>query len=234
MSNYSGFIIADPEGGAVGQREIEVVGGDVTKGVSFQFTGTDFGLKVWGRYLLHSPHPLADEEWSPKGFDYRVYVVRGRARLIVLAPRRSIAEYCWNKVFQQHVARVFRRVNILVPTMVSFCADPNSEFLITSLFGDYSGSTTFLKRLSFYGDEVTRSAMFEMYHGHFNFYRAGLGRRLFEGLPSLKPNEEGEIVQLGSTGNISMELRNRRDARELIAVINFVMEHRWVEDWVPE
>jgi hypothetical protein len=122
----------------------------------------------------------------------------------------------------------------MVPALVSFCADPASEFLITSLFGDYSGPTTLLKRISFYGDEVTKSAMFETYHGQFNFYRAGLGRRLFEGIPSPKPNEEGEIVQLGSTGNISMELRNHKDASELISVINFVMEHRWVEDWVPE
>jgi hypothetical protein len=235
MSKYSGFLIADPGGGDVDARELEV-GIDSAKAseIKFRLVGSDFGLRVWGDYRLHSPQPLADEEWSPVGYEYRVYVVRGRARLIVLAPRRTIAEYLWTRVFQALLPRSFRRVNVRIPELVTFCGLPSAEFLVTSLFGDFSGSATYLKRVALYGDEVTQSALYDQYGKHFNFYRCGLGRRLFGGYPRLKPNEEGEIVQLASTGNVSMELRNRRDARELINVINFVMLHRWVEDWVPD
>lgn len=233
MTQYSGFVIADPSGTAIRGRAIEVTSTAETGGVGLEFTGDDYGIRGWGGYALRSPQPLADEEWRPQGFEYPVYVVRRQSSLIILAPRRLMAEFLWSKVVSRYVDIRFLRVNFVVPAMVAFCASPTSEFLLTSLHGDFAGAATNLRRIALYGDEVTKTALFEEYGRHFNFYRCGLGRRLFSGLPRLKPNEQGEIVQLRSNGNISMELRNRRDACELLNVITFVMSNRWVDDWVP-
>ena len=153
--------------------------------------------------------------------------------MILLAPRRRVIDYALAQILDRRIYPNLRKVSITIDRMIEFCRQKESEFLVTSLHGRFAGPSTQLRSLSLYGDDVTQSSLYATHHELFNFHSGGLGRRLFNGLPKVKPNEEGEIARLGNDGFINLNLATRAKAMELMNVVGFVLRNRWVEDWVP-
>jgi hypothetical protein len=234
MTSYSGYIVAspaaqDPSAVDFEQREPEVAGGPTLSHVRDRV----FNINRWDEYLLSAPAPLSDEPRGRPSYEYQFYTIRGFAKTILLAHRRRIVDYVLSQIIDRRVFPNLRKVSIFVDPMIEYCRRPNSEFLVTSLHGRFSGSATHLRSVSFYGDEVTLSPLYIDHHRLFNFHSAGIGRRLFDGLPRVRSPEDGEIVRLASDGFVNLNLTTRQRARELLDVVSFVMANRWVDDWVP-
>ena len=234
MSSYSGYMLANQAGDTFTVADIERAHSEVAGGPSLVYRDTAFGIKQCGEYVLHSPVPLADEPDTGRGpFAYQLFIVRGRAKLIMLAPRRRMVDYALANIFDRTITPRLRKINVYIEKVIDYCAHADAQFLVTSLHGRFSGASRDVRSLSLYGDDVTSSAIFAEHRDFFNFHSCGLGRRLFDGLPRLRANEEGEIVRLSHDGFLNLNLSSRRDAQELIRVVDFVIQSGWVEDWVP-
>lgn len=234
MSSYSGYMLANQAGDDFTTADIEQREPEVAGGPSLALCGKAYGLRHWGEYLLYSPVSLADEpEGERSRYHYQLLVVRGRAKLIILAPRRRIVDYTLQQILNRKIHPNLRKINIYVEQMIGYCTQQEAEFLVTSLHGRFSGSTRNIRSMSLYGDDVTNSPIYRDNHAYFNFHSCGIGRRLFDGLPRLRPNEEGEIVRISHDGFINLNLSNRRQAIELNQVVDFIVRNRWVNDWVP-
>lgn len=236
MTSLSGFIVASPAARDFMTKDFVMEEPAIPKGATMKLKHTRvFNLARWDEYSLRSFVPLGDETAEENGpFDYLVYIVRGYSKLLVLSHRRRIVEVALAQVFSNCVYPNLRKVPILIDEMIDFCQRPEAEFLITSLHGKYSGSGTDLRSISLYGDDVSRSTLFVEHHGQFNFHTCGLGRRLFDGLPKAALPDDGEVIRIASDGFVSLKLATRAQATEIQSVVDYVMVHRWVEDWVPE
>ena len=153
--------------------------------------------------------------------------------MIVLAARRRIGDYALSQVLDRRIFPNLRKISVHIEQLIEYCTRSDAQFLVTSLHGRFSGSSRNIKSMSLYGDDVTNSPIYRDNHPFFNFHSCGIGRRLFNGLPRLRPNEEGEIVRVSNDGFLNLNLSTRRHARELIRVVDFIVSNRWVEDWVP-
>lgn len=235
MSSYSGYILANHIGSRVTSQQIEVRQPIVAKGPRFLYIDHAYGVSRWSEYSLHAPAPLADEPSDGRSeYQYQVFVVRGSGKVIVLAARRRIVDYVLVHILDRTISPSLRKVSIFVDKLIRFCTTNDSEFLITSLHGRFAGASKNIKSISLYGDDVTNSNVYSDNGRFFNFHSSGLGRRLFDGLPRLKSNEEGEIVRVSHDGFINLNLTTRRQALELMRVVEFIFSNRWVEDWVPK
>jgi hypothetical protein len=234
MSSYSGYMLANHAGDDFATEDIEQRQPEVVGGPSLTLRGSAYGLQRWGEYLLYSPVPLADEpEGDQTGYQYQVLVVRGRAKLIILAARRRIVDYALQSILDRKIYPNLRKINVYIEQMIDYCTKSEAEFLVTSLHGRFSGATRNVRSMSLYGDDVTNSPIYRDNHAYFNFHSCGIGRRLFDGLPRIRPNEEGEIVRVSHDGFLNLNLSTRRQAIELNRVVDFIVSNRWVEDWVP-
>ncbi|MER9730888.1 hypothetical protein [Mesorhizobium sp. M0217] len=234
MSSYSGYIIASPASRDFTSKDFEQREPEVTNGPTLRYLDSAYGIRRWDEYSLSSPVSLADEsEGARERYVYQIFIVRGFAKMIILANRRKIVDYAVNQIFDRRIFPNLRKVSVFVDRMIEHCRQPESEFLVTSLHGRFAGPTTTLRSISLYGDDVTQSPLYVEHHQTFNFHSGGLGRRLFEGLPRVKTYEDGEIVRIASDGFVNLNLSTRTRAQELIDVINFVIVNRWIEDWVP-
>lgn len=234
MASFSGYIIANEGHLDVKARSLELNAEAKSGVVSFNQRGTMFSLKQWHHFELRSLLPLADEEDQNRAnFVYPVIVIKGYGKFVVLAHRRKIVDYVLANVFDELFFPNYRKINIYVDRLIEACADAEHEFLVTSLHGRFSGANRDLKTMSLYGDNVTRSSLYSEFHHLFNFYSCGVGRRLFGGLPRLRPNEEGEIVRVSNDGFISLNVAAKARAQELMHVVNHIVRNRWVDEWVP-
>lgn len=232
MSSFSGYIVACPAARQFSVGELEMTEAEVTNGPTLRFQVSRFGLREWEEYILTSPVPLSDETEGAGRFDYPMFIVRGFSKLVVIAARRRIVDYALAKVLDRVIFPNLRKVNVFVDQLIEHCQGADSEFLITSLHGRFSGPATHLRSISLYGDDVTQSSIYEEHHELFNFHSSGIGRRPSEKLPHFR-QEEGEIVRIANDGFINLNLTTRQRAQELTNVVAFIMAHRWVEDWVP-
>jgi hypothetical protein len=234
MTSYSGYIVASPTSRDFVRSEFEQHKPEAANGPTLLHRHERvFGISRWDEYLLKSPVPLADEPDGGHGYQYQIYIVRGFAKMILLAHRRRIVDYAMGRILDRRIFPNLRKVSVFVDQMIEHCRQPNSDFLVTSLHGRFAGPGTDLRSISFYGDDVTQSSLYANYHQLFNFHSGGIGRRLFGGLPRVRSMEDGEIVRVASDGFVNLNLTTRTRAQELIEVVNFVMVNRWVEDWVP-
>lgn len=233
MSSYSGYMLANQSGDDFTTDDIEQRQPEVVGGPTLTLRGSAYGLQRWGDYLLHSPVPLVDEpDGDRTGYQYQLLVVRGRAKLIILAPRRRIVDYVLQHILDRKIYPNLRKISVYIDQMISHCTQAEAEFLVTSLHGRFSGATRNVRSMSLYGDDVTNSPIYRDNHDYFNFHSCGIGRRLFDGLPRLR-QEEGEIVRVSHDGFLNLNLSTRRQANELNKVIDFIVSNRWVEEWVP-
>ncbi len=234
MSSYSGYMLANQAGDSFTNEHIEQAQPEVKGGPRLINRDHAFGLPRWGEYVLHSSVPLADEPDSDRSaYQYQVFVVRGHAKLVVLASRRRIVDYVLTHILDRKIFPNLRKINVYIDQVIDYCTKTEAQFLITSLHGRFSGAARNVRSMSLYGDDVTNSPIYRDNHPYFNFHSCGIGRRLFGGLPRLRPNEEGEIVRVSHDGFLNLNLNTRRQAQELIRVVDFIVSNRWVEDWVP-
>jgi hypothetical protein len=234
VQSASGYILATPAAVEISRDILESTKAFREKGPTLHYRDSYFALKRWDEYRLISPIPLADEpEGSRKAYEYSIYIIRGFGKIILLADRRRVAEYVITNIVEKRIFPNFRKVPIYLDRLIDFCREPASEFLITSLYGRFSRPGRQLRTMSLFGDDVTDSELFKQNSHLFNFYQCGLGRRLFDGLPSLRPNEEGEIARVGNDGFVMVNLGDRRRATEFMRVVSFVLRNRWVDGWVP-
>lgn len=235
MTSFSGFIMASPAPRDFSPRDFEMETPAFPKGASLALSQSrTFGMPRWDEFVLTSSIPLSEGGDESGPFKYPLFIVRGYSKLLVLAHRRRIVDHAISQVFNNKVYPNIRKVPLLIDPMIGHCSLPSAEFLITSLHGKYSGPDTHLRSISLYGDDVAKSLVFSEHHELFNFHTCGLGRRLYDGLPKTTPGEDGEILRAASDGFVSLKLTSRSQATEIQAVIDYIMVHRWVEDWVPE
>lgn len=205
-----------------------------SSGPTLKFVESAYAITRWDEFVLTSPIRLGDEaETATAPFKYQVFLVRGLGKFVILAHRRKIADYIIQQLFDRKVFPNFRRAPINVQKLIQRCESVDSEFLITSLHGRFSAPGRALRIMSLYGDDVTDSSVFKSHGELFNFFSCGLGRRLFEGLPRLRPNEEGEITRLANDGFLTMNLTDRHRATEFMKAVNFVLSNKCVDAWVP-
>ncbi|HEX7855926.1 MAG TPA: hypothetical protein VF503_19750 [Sphingobium sp.] len=234
MTSYSGYIIASPAARDYAADEFEQRTPEVVNGPTLSHRNDRvFNIPRWDEYLLQSPTPLSDEPGGQQHYQYQLYIVRGFSKMVVLAHRRRIVDYAMAQILDRKIFPNLRKVSVFVDRMIEHCRRRESEFLVTSLHGRFSGAGTHLRSISLYGDDVTQSTLYVDQHQLFNFHSSGLGRRLFEGLPRMSGLEDGEIVRVASDGFVNLNLTTRQRAEQLIEVVNFIMVNRWVEDWVP-
>lgn len=202
-------------------------------GPTLSFVGSAYAIRRWDEFVLRSPIRLGEEAEAAKPpFEYQVYIVRGLGKFVVFAPRRRVADYLVQQIFDRKILPHFRKVPINIQKVIQKCETPDSEFLITSLHGRFSGAGRSLRIMSLYGDDVTDSIIFRQHHELFNFFSCGVGRRLYSGLPRLRPNEEGEITRVANDGFLSLNLIDRRRAMEFLHVLSFVLRNRCADTWV--
>jgi len=182
MSSYTGYIMASPEPRDFGIEAFEQQESEVAKGPTLaHINGRVFGINRWEEFQLYSSVPLGDEpEGMAEGYGYRLFIVRGFAKVILLAQRRRVVDYAIGQIFDRRIFPNLRRVSVFVDRMIEHCQNPISEFLITSLHGRFSGPSTHLRSISLYGDDVTQSPIYVEHQRLFNFHSGGFGRRLFE------------------------------------------------------
>lgn len=234
MTSYSGYIVASPAPEDFTAEKFERPIKEVAHAPTLtRVSPRVFNVNRWDEYRLKVSIPLADEPREQEEYQYLVYVVRGFAKVILLAPRRRIVDYVIGQILDRQIYPNLRKVSIFIDPMINYCRQSEAEFLVTSLHGRFAGSATQLRSISLYGDDVTQSPLYIEHHQFFNFHSAGLGRRLVDGLPRVPTVEEREIVRISSDGFVNLNLTTRLHAREFLQVINFVMANRWVEDWVP-
>lgn len=235
MTSFSGFIMASPSSRDFAAKDFELSEPTFSKGASLTLSQPrSFGVARWDEFSLTSSIPLSEGPDEDGPYVYPVFIVRGYSKLLVLAHRRRIVDHAITHVFTNKIFPNIRKVPILIDHMIEHCAASSAEFLITSLHGKFSGPDTHLRNISMYGDDVAKSLIFSDHHDLFNFHTCGLGRRLYDGLPKTKPGEDGEIMRVASDGFVSLKLTSRSQALEIQSVIDYIMVHRWVEDWVPE
>ena len=234
MTQFSGYLMARPGDAEVPRDLIELPDPLASGGPTLKFIDSAYALRRWDEFLLRSPIRLAEEaETARPPFDYQVFVVRGLSKFVVLAPRRRVADYLIQQVFDRKIFPSFRRAPINVQKLIQKCETQDSEFLVTSLHGRFSGAGRAVRMMSLYGDDVTDSIVFQQHHELFNFFSCGLGRRLFSGLPRLRPNEEGEITRIANDGFLTLNLLDRRRAVEFLFVLSFILRNKCAESWVP-
>ncbi|WP_141400541.1 hypothetical protein [Magnetospirillum sp. 15-1] len=235
MTSYSGYIVAGRTARDFSSGEFEERTPSVANGPTLTHRSDRvFGISRWDEYLLHSPIPLSDEVDKQQRYQYQIFIVRGFTMMVFLAHRRKIIDYVISNIIDKKISPKLEKVNIAISDMIKHCGGAESEFLVTSMHGRFSGPDTQLSSIALYGDDVTQSSIYINYHNLFNFHSAGLGRRLFDGLPRVRSPEDREIVHVASDGFIYLYLSTRSRAKELLEVVNFIMVNRWVDDWVPD
>lgn len=235
MVPLSGYLLANTSRHDFSSDELAVRTPSREGGPTLHVKGPAFGLRRWDRCELATPVPLDDErtEGATDLYHYPVYLLRGFSKLVLLAERRRIADYVVRFVLEPAVVPRLRKVAVPLDDVVRHCRSPESVFLITSLTGRFSGAARQLKTISLYGEDVTSSSVFSE-HGHlFNATTCGFGRRLFDGLPSISGAEEGEILRLGNDGFVTASIADQARAIEFSRVVRFIVQHRWLEPWVP-
>ena len=235
MGPLSGYLLANTSRTDFTPEQFESEVPRRASGPTLRVVGQAFGLRRWDRYELTSPIPLADEpeDDGRTHHRYAVLILRGHSKLVLLAERRRIADYAARNVLEPAVAPRLRRVAITLDDAVRCCRSAESTFLITSLIGRFSGAAKQLKTIALYGEDVTNSSVFIQHGSLFNATTCGFGRRLFNGLPSLSGADEGEILRLGNDGFVTASIADQARALEFSRVIRFVVEHGWLESWVP-
>ncbi|GEM_PF-3370482 len=234
MTQFSGYLMARAEATDVPRDLLELSAPLARGGPTLKFVSTAYATSRWDEFVLSSPIRLADEsEATVAPFEYQIFIVRGLGKFVILAQRRKVADYVIQQILDRKIFPNFRRAPINIQKLIQRCETPDAEFLITSLHGRFSAAGPSLRIMSLYGDDVTDSPVFKQHGKLFNFFACGLGRRLFEGLPRLRPNEEGEISRLANDGFLTMNLTDRRRATEFMVAINFVLRNRCVDSWVP-
>jgi hypothetical protein len=235
MSVFSGYLVASPAARDFAITEFELHEPDFPDGPTLKHVSArTFGINRWDEFSLRCSQPLMDEvNEGTSGYRYQLFVVRGFAKMIMLAHQRRIVDYALAQIFDRRIFPNLRKASIFVDKMIERCRHPESEFLVTSLHGRFAGANTNLRSISLYGDDVTQSPVYAEHHQLFNFHSSGLGRRLFDGLPRVHSNDDREIVRISSSGALSLPLTTRTQALELLQVMSYVMVNRWVEDWVP-
>ncbi|MGY3582889.1 hypothetical protein ACVIGB_008046 [Bradyrhizobium sp. USDA 4341] len=234
QTQFSGYLMARPGELEVPRDLLQFPRSTVSSGPTFHFVDAAYSVRRWDSFTLESPVPLGEEaETARPPFQYPVFIVRGLSKFVILAPRRKIADYLIQHVLDRQIFPNFRRTPINIQRLIEKAESSDSEFLVTSLHGRFSGPGRTLRMMSLYGDDVTDSVVFRDHHALFNFFSCGLGRRLFDGLPRLRPNEEGEITRITNEGSLTLNLIDRRRAIEFLLVLGFVLRNKCAESWVP-
>ncbi len=199
MGTFSGFLLASPSGSVL-TRELLTISAQGSQSPQLNYRGPFQRLKRWEEFTLLSRKALADEdpEIQKPPYRYRILCVRRGTKLVVLAERRRIAEYVIVQLLNRSIFPNLRKVAIRVDRLIESCQDRTSEFLITSLYGRFSGADTQLRTMLLYGDDVTESAVYREHKELFNFSSCGIGRRLFDDLPRVSSSEDREIVRVGN------------------------------------
>ncbi|MGB0697676.1 MAG: hypothetical protein ACPGOY_18645 [Rhodospirillaceae bacterium] len=231
MSSFSGYILEHKDLSNFSSDRFEQRVPIVHGGPALSFIDFDYGLKKWSKYKLVCFHPLNEEEKrnQPPPYEYDVYIIVGQRNILILSPRKRISEYTKSNILDKKIYPNIKKVNIRLDDLISHCSTNKSEFLITSLHGRFSGSSKNLRSMSLYGDNVTESSLYSENAKYFNFHSCGLGRRLFDGLPRLSANPEGEIVRIGFDGFLTLNISSRKDALELNRVIKYIVQNEWIE-----
>ena len=235
MQGFSGYLLASTAGVTFERKAIAPDEMAASGGASLRFISHAYRLRQWDELELTSPIPLADEVDAEGAgpYKYKVLAVRGFSKVVLLAERRRIVDYVLGQLLDRYVAPRLRKVALNLDETVSFCQLPDSAYLVTSLLGRFAGSARQLRAIALYGDDVTDTALFRDYGKLFNIYSCGLGRRFENGVPTLTSSYDGEIVRIGNDGFVLAHLGNKAKAKEFMKVVRFVIDHRWVEPWVP-
>jgi hypothetical protein len=236
MRGLSGYLLASTVGDQIERSTILCEEPLRSGGPTLRFVAPAY-LKRWDELELTSPISLEEEgeaeSKSPGPFRYRVYVIRGFSKLILLAERRRVVEYIISHIFDKMVAPRLRKVALHLDDAIRFCEQPISPYLITSILGRFAGSARQIRVIALYGDDITDTPLFREQGHLFNYYSCGMGRRLQNDLPSVNSTYDREIIRVGNDGFILAHLGSRTKAREFMSVISFIVEHRWMEEWVP-
>lgn len=238
MPQLSGYILANTSKQVLSLDDL-VSAEPLLNGDSLKFVRPRPNAKQWDELSLTTRFPLGNEtDYSPtQTFKYKVWFIRGFSKVIVLAEWKRVADYVTQKFLRTFCMPRLRAVNVAVQSLVSHCEAEDTEFLVTALTGRHAlnapNASSNVKSISLYGDDVTNSAVYRSFGHTFNFQTCGLGRRLFDGVPRLTPNEEGEIVRIRSDGYVIANTSSVRKANEFINAMSFVLQPAWLEPWVP-
>lgn len=233
MQGHNGYLLASTLGAMLERDALLCPQPLRDGGPTLTFVG-EGKLANWDELELISQISLAEENEaiSPGPYRYRVLAIRGFSKLILLAERKRVVDYVLSQIFDRQVAPRLRKVSLNLDETIRFCEQATSPYLVTSLHGRVAGPSRQLRAIALYGDDITDTALFREFGHLFNVYSCGLGRRLRAGLPTTM-DEEGEIVRVGNDGFVLAHLGSRTKEREFMKVISFIVEHRWVESWVP-
>jgi len=240
MSHWNGLLLAHKEGTPITK---EMICGNIEP-ETHQFPllrfkrENSYGLPQWNQYILISKNALEDEEIRSSSksnhfYEYPVYLVTSGAKIIVLAQRKKVLRETVRNALNRDIFPNLRSIDVHIDDLICQCMQEDSEFRITSVNGKYSGSSKDIKSISLHGLNVTESSLFKAYHDHFNFFSCGVGRRRYDQIPKLHERKPGEIVKLGNKGNLSAPISTRTQAIEFMKVIQFVIQNRFVDSWVP-
>ena len=233
MASLSGYLLANTSGVPIQTRQIVVDEPKRERGPVLRYGGLAFALPWWDALELVSHVPLADEPDQAGPYQYPVFALRGFSKIVLLAERRRIAEFILRSVLDTSFTPRMRKVAVNLDEVVRYCQDGECEYLITSLTGRFAGPARQLRVISLYGDDVTDSAIFRDHRHVFNVTTCGFGRRHLPGLPTIGGGDDGEILRLGNDGSITAILPDRNRAMEFVKAIRFVVDHDWIERWVP-
>lgn len=234
----SGYLLASPTRQEIKKDLLTSDVGERRQALNLHYAGNFQNLRQWESYQFVTDTPIAEEGQDELAggppYTYLVVCVRSGSKMILLAERKRVTDFVLSHVVDQRIFPNLRKVGIRVDRLIHSCESSDSEYLITTLYGRFSGSDRKISKISLFGDDLTDSSVFREHHHLFNFYTCGVGRRLFNNLPKLGLRDDGEIMLVGNDGFLSVRMTDADRAREAILLINYIVRNRWVDEWVPD
>lgn len=234
MKLLSGYILARPGEEKINRQELEVKSDDNAGVFSLTYKQIMPIGKSWELFDFFSSIPLPDDNQSPDAkpnHSCEVVICRSRSRMLLLTERKKIADFIIEKLLNVTLYPNFRKVPIAIDSFIEACSTTQSPYAITSMHGRFSGAERALRTIILYGEEITDSSLFREHGKKFNFYSAGVKRRLVDKLYRSQPNDDTEIIRLGNDGMVSANLRDSTRATEILTTIKYIFDNNWVDDW---
>lgn len=207
---------------------------DIDRGWKLIPTGKAFGLAQWHQFKLITFSPLVESiniaASKPLEFTYPIIIVRGIRNFIVLAQQKDIAEFVNKNVLPHVIARNHTLININVDSFVDDCLEPDANYVVTNLHGQYAGNFKEIKSMSLYGTDLCNWRQFPELRGLFNFVT--LGAALND--PQAPLSRSWEVGRVGNDGSVQSFLKNRQHARDFLTMIQFTVKNRWVPEWAQD
>lgn len=167
----------------------------------------DRNANLWEHYCFKTVKPLLHEEISMRDgmFSYRLLCRRSRSRFILLAESRGIVSEFINTQLNKHYRTHYRKVDIGIQKLILdyLHAENDSEYTLCQAYARVVEFKNALDSLSFYGNDLAASAIFNdcALHKNIEFHACGLRLRTTR-TETLRVNSYGGISfpQIGDDG----------------------------------